>query len=113
MTSTWDELRPARARDWEEGDDGHVTLLVPPYGGGRAGRVLQSWLRAPCHQVHLDDVGSFVWRRCDGATPVMDIAAAMQEHFGARVDPVEERLTTFLQQLARGRFVDLDSKTGL
>jgi hypothetical protein len=113
MTRTWEELRPTRARDWEERDDGRVTLLVPPYGGGRTGRVLQSWLNAPFHQVHLDDVGSFVWRRCDGATRVVDIAAAMQEHFGAQVDPVEERLIAFLQQLARGRFVDLDSKTGL
>ncbi len=107
MSLTWDELIPARTSEWEE-NDGRIDLLVPPYGRGRIGRKLQSWFRAPCHKVHLDDIGSFVWQRCDGHARVRDIAAAMHERFGERVEPVEERLVLFLQQLVRGRFVTVE-----
>jgi hypothetical protein len=101
----WDELQPTRASEWKEREDGSVSLLVPPYGRGRFGSKLQGWLRAPSHEVHLDEIGTFVWRRCDGATRVDSIAGAMRAHFGDRVEPVEGRLTLFLQQLVRGRFV--------
>ena len=88
--------------------DGRINLLVPPYGRGRWGKKLQTWFRASSHRVRLDDIGSFVWQQCDGRNRVRDIAAAMHEHFGERVQPVEERLVLFLTQLVRGRFVSLD-----
>ena len=78
-------------------------MLVPPYGRGRLGRKLEKWLRAPSHEVHLDDIGTFVWQRCDGATRVGSIAEAMREHFGERVEPVEDRLVLFLQQQGEQR----------
>jgi hypothetical protein len=105
MQQTWDELRPARASEWRQGDDGRIDILVPPYGRGRIGQKLQSWFKASSHRVHLDDVGTFVWQRCDGSTPVREIAAAMHDHFGERVEPVEDRLVLFLQHLVRSRFL--------
>lgn len=107
MAGTWDELTPERIGEWREREDGLIDLLVPPYGHGRFGRKLQSWFEARSHTVHLDDVGSFVWQRCDGKTEVGAIASAMHEQFGERVEPVEDRLVLFLQQLTRGHFVSV------
>jgi len=107
MQQTWDELRPSRVSEWLEADDGEIDILVPPYGRGRIARKLESWFKASSHKVHLDDIGTFVWRRCDGTTRVSDIAAAMHDHFGERVEPVEDRLVQFLQQLVRSRFLSV------
>ena len=107
MEQTWDQLRPTRASEWLEADDGKIDILVPPYGTGRIAKKLQSWFKASCHKVHLDELGTFVWRRCDGATQVSDIASAMHEHFGDSAEPVEDRLVLFLQQLVRSRFLSV------
>jgi hypothetical protein len=55
--------------------------------------------------VHLDEVGSFVWQRCDGQATVAEIAQAMEQRFGARVAPALERLALFLRQLEGGRMI--------
>jgi hypothetical protein len=60
--------------------------------------------------VHLDDVGSFVWHRCDGATPVSEIASGLREKFSERIEPAEERLVEFLTSLLRARYLSVDEK---
>lgn len=84
-----------------------MALLRPRFGSGWLGRRLQALFRSRPYRVVLDDVGSFVWRRCDGAARVEEIALAMRARFGERVEPVEDRLVSFLQSLLRGRFVEL------
>jgi hypothetical protein len=59
-------------------------------------------------KLRLDVVGAFAWRLCDGSTSVAEIAAAMQEEFGDAVEPVEERLVTFLTGLLREKLISLD-----
>jgi hypothetical protein len=59
------------------------------------------------YRVDLDDVGTFVWKRCDGSISVEELARAMRGEFGERVEPVEDRLVTFLKSLQRGRFITL------
>ncbi|MFC1610336.1 PqqD family protein [Myxococcota bacterium] len=103
---SWGELHPQRVCEWLE-EEQQVALLVPRFGRSRVGRTLERWTRASPYRVHLDEIGTFVWRRCDGQTRVSDIAGAMQEEFGDEIEPVEERLVQFLQQLLRGRFVSM------
>jgi hypothetical protein len=86
-----------------------VVLLRPRFGRGWLGRRLQAAFRPRPYRVLLDDVGSFVWRMCDGEAPVETIAAAMKERFGEEVEPVEDRLVTFLKSLLRGRFVEMEA----
>jgi hypothetical protein len=58
--------------------------------------------------VHLDDVGTYVWSKCDGETRVAEIAEGLRDVFGQRVEPAEDRLVQFLSNLMRGRFVSVD-----
>jgi Leu/Phe-tRNA-protein transferase len=101
---SWGAQRPRRLCAWAE-EDARVAILVPRFGRGRIGRKLEQWLRSKPYRVHLDDIGAFVWQQCDGATTVDAMAHIMRQKFGERVEPVEERLVTFLEQLLRGRFV--------
>lgn len=104
-----DELlrsRPLRLVDAEQDGERYV-LLRPRFLRGLLARWLQPVLRRPYFRVHLDEIGSFVWARCDGETTVAELAGAMEEHFGARVSPALERLRLFLDQLQRGSMVRL------
>lgn len=105
-STSWGDLRPRRLCRWEE-KDGRVALLRPRFGRGWLGRRLQAVFNPRPYRVLLDEVGSFIWLRCDGEARVESIAAAMKERFGGKVEPVEDRLVSFLQSLLRGRFVEM------
>ena len=100
----WDS-RPRRRLDWREQDDGRCVVLRPKLGEGRIGRWLASTLGDPCYRIRLDDVGTFIWKRCDGETPLAEIAARLRAEFGARVEPAEERLARFVQSMLRSRMI--------
>lgn len=104
---SWGDLRPVRRAEWEE-TEGHVTLLVPRFGRNSLARWFERQTRTRPFKVHLDDVGTFVWRRCDGETRVAEIADGLREEFGERIEPAEDRLVRFLTNLVRGRFVAVD-----
>ena len=106
---SWGQLRPGRVSEWEE-RDGKVTLIVPRYGRGPIGSLLARLLRARPGNVHLDEVGSFVWRRIDGVATVAELADAMRREFGEKIEPVEDRLVLFMKTLLRGRFATITTR---
>ena len=111
---SWGELRPRRAcehRERERGDgEMRVTVLKPRIRSRWLLRLLRGWEPAP-YRVHLDDVGSFVWRRCDGEHTLAEIGRALGETFGERVEPIDERLPRFVHQLERSQLITLDKGT--
>jgi hypothetical protein len=88
-----------------ERDGERVVLLRPRFVRGPLAWWLQPILPHPHLKVHLDEVGSFVWNRCDGRTTVAEIAAAMETELGERVSPALDRLALFLRQLEGGRLI--------
>jgi len=106
---SWGELLPLRHCQWEE-SEGRVTLIVPRLGRGSVARKLGRWFNPRPFKVHLDDVGSFVWRRCDGVTPVSEISSGLREEFSERAEPAEERLVEFLTSLLRARYLSVDEE---
>ena len=94
---SWGEVRPVRNCESEARGE-CVSLLVPRFGRGAFGRLMDRWLRLGPMRVHLDDVGTFVWSRCDGIRTAAAIAAAMRAELGERVEPAESRLATILAE---------------
>ena len=109
-TIDWGDLRPRRLREYQDlpggGSRPRVSVLVPRFRSAFFARLTRSMELEP-YLVHLDEVGSFVWLRCDGSHRVAEIAELLREEFGEEILPLEERLTLFLSQLARGRLIDL------
>ena len=97
--------RPRRRLDWRELDDGRCVVLRPQFGEGRIGRWLAARLGNPCYRIRLDDVGTFIWKACDGEASLTDIAGRLRAEFGARVEPAEERLARFVQSMLRSRMI--------
>lgn len=93
------ELVPRQMHPFEECPDGTVEVLLPRYGEGFAGRILKYVFSDKPVRVHLDDIGTSVWRLCDGESSVHSIGQTLQSQFGERIEPVYDRLHTFLEQM--------------
>lgn len=102
-----EQFRVVRIRDAEQGDDGMVTVLRPRFLRGPLAWWLQPRLPKPYYRVCLDEIGSFVWQRCDGEQTVAQIAAAMELQFGDEAELAMKRLVLFLGQMERGQLVQL------
>jgi len=97
----YDDGIPVRQHRAVDRDDGRVTVLVPKFTGRLARRLLVPLLAKPDIRMHLDELGSGVWRGCDGRTTVAQLTEAMQARFGGDAAEVRTRVHLFLRQLAR------------
>lgn len=86
------ELAPVRAARWRQDGDRVVVERPKPRAGFP--RILLEWLSylMAVKNLRLDEVGSFAWQLLDGEHTVGQVAAALRQRFGDRVEPAEERL---------------------
>jgi hypothetical protein len=94
-------LAPKRSAEWEE-EDGRVVCIRPrPETRGLRGLLDRFLDRMSARRIRLDEVGGFAWRLLDGERTVKEVAALLQEEFGERVAPAEERLGHLIWVLRR------------
>lgn len=97
---------PVRTAGHEVTDEGKVVVLQPRFDW----RPLQQWMERlgkPYLRVKLDDIGSFIWLKCDGEASVESIAAALESEFGERVKPARDRTVLFFRNMVRADIVRL------
>jgi len=99
------DLKPERRYQWNRLDHRRVVVLVPKFGYPRLLRWLAPRLADSTFKINLDEFGSFVWECCDGATTVGEISKKMKAAFGAAIEPADERVGVFVQQLLRREYV--------
>ncbi|AEH25349.1 PqqD family protein [Pyrococcus yayanosii] len=78
--------------------EGKFCLMIPmdsPFD------FLARMLHGDYRRLELDEVGAYVWQLCDGRRNVEEIGRKLREKFGDEVEPLYERLVTFLLQLAK------------
>jgi hypothetical protein len=96
-----DDLVPVRRHRAVDREDGLVTVLVPKFTSRFARRWFVPLLAKPDMRVHLDAVGSFVWRQCDGVTTVRAIAGRVAERFGGEREARRLDVVRFVRKLVR------------
>jgi hypothetical protein len=101
------DLKPVRLVESERSAEDRAVLLRPKFAWGPLRKLLQPRLKRPFYKVHLDEIGTFVWDRIDGATTVGQMADAALAHFGEKIEPVHGRLATFIHQLEKGAFIKI------
>ncbi len=99
------ELIPKRSREWLNPESENAVILVPKFGSHPPGRWFMSMMKKPNYHINLDDVGSFVWRLCDGHRTVAEIEGLLSERFGQKVEPTRDRLETFFKQLSQTKAI--------
>ena len=97
---------PRRLLEWSEADDGRCVLLRPKFGRGPVGRWLASRVGDSHYRIRLDDVGTFVWKACDGKTSLEAIAVGLRGQFGPTVE-LEQRLGVFVRKMLRSKVLEL------
>ena len=105
------DARPRRLLEWRD-EDGRCVLLRPRFGTGRLGRWLNGLAGDPHYRIRLDEIGTLVWKSCDGRTSLAEIARAMRSAFGDRVEPAEERLARFVGRMLKGRMIAVEQPGG-
>ena len=55
--------------------------------------------RPPVTHVHMEPIGSFIWRQIDGQHSVYEIGQLLHETFGEEAEPLYERLSVYMKQL--------------
>lgn len=103
----WD-LKPKRNAEWEMTNEGKIVVLVPKFRNPFLVKYILPVLAKPFFRIKLDDVGTMIWQLSDGKTPVSSIADALVNTFGQSVDPVENRINHFLNQLERGDLIVIE-----
>lgn len=91
---------------WREDENGIVTLDVE--NTGFFNRMAQKLFRRPgITQIHLDELGSFVWPLIDGQTNIIELGTSVDARFGQAAAPLYERLAKFFQVLESYHFIEL------
>jgi len=99
-------MTPQRTREWDEGDDGRVRVLVPRYGSHRLGRWLAGRVDRGHIRVRLDQTGSLVWRACDGRRNVAQIAEMVAPELHQESGHLHDRMSTYFRELEVSRFIN-------
>lgn len=99
------ELIPVRTISWKKSQEGLIVLLKPKFRHPFFVKHFLPRLKKPHYRIKLDSIGSFVWGQCDGNRSVKELAELMRQEFGEKVEPLYDRLTLFLQNLEKNRFI--------
>ncbi len=100
-------LEPRRLLAWEMDSQDRAVLLRPKFGSGRLGRILLSWLGPSHYRIRLDELGTAVWVQLDGETPLVAVASELKKEFGSRIEPAEERLQMFVDDMIRRKLIEV------
>lgn len=90
---------------WECDDAGAVTIYRE--NRGVVNGIAQKLFHKPkVTQVHLDEMGNFIWPRIDGKRSVYELALLVKEEFGEKAQPLYDRLIRYLEILKDQGFVE-------
>lgn len=97
-------VHPSHIR-WDADEKGIVTLCIENKGIMK--KLTQTLLGKPkVSNIHLDELGSFVWCMTDGERNITEIGFLVKAHFGEAAEPVYERLARFFQILDSYGFIE-------
>ena len=100
------DIVPRPCVDFETDSDGKITLLKPKFKSAIALKYLSPLTKHKHYKIHLDIIGTTVWKRIDGKNNAGTIAEEIEKELGEKVNPVFERVGAFLQQLKTAKFIE-------
>jgi hypothetical protein len=90
-------------------NQGKITLLQENRGVFHF--LAQKMLKKPkISQIHLDEMGNFIWPLIDGTRTVYEIAELVKEEFGDKAEPLYDRLVQYIRNLEAYGFVEVQEE---
>jgi hypothetical protein len=85
-----------------------VVLRAPKFRAKLMVRYLVPRLKRPDVAVHLDAMGSAVWKACDGNATVWDVAGTVHQEMGGDRESLDARVARFIRTLDREGLIRLE-----
>lgn len=57
-------------------------------------------------QIHLDEMGNFIWPLMDGQNDIMAISGLVKERFGENAEPLYNRIVQYFKMLYEYDFIE-------
>ncbi|MCX6270214.1 MAG: PqqD family protein [Bacteroidetes bacterium] len=99
------DLIPSPILSHQIEESGLVTLLVPRFRSPFWSRFINQHTPKKDILLKLDELGSSTWILLDGKRTVEQICIELTLTLGEKIHPAEERVTKFLSQLYRNKFI--------
>lgn len=106
------DLTPIRLINEEIDSDNAVTLLMPKFTSKFGVRYLQPKVKSPFIKLKLDELGSASWFAIDGKKKVSDIICDLEQKFGSKIHPADERFMKFLTILYDQKLITYNEVKG-
>lgn len=108
-TSNFLDKIPAvrRGLSWET-DDGQIIIIQE--NKGFYNRIAQKIFHTPPKsRIHLDEMGSFIWKQIDGKQNIYEIGQHVHTHFQDSAEPLYQRLCQYFYTLEQVQYIHLNS----
>jgi len=106
------EMIPFRIYSHETADNGMVSVLIPRFHNKILAKIFNSLVRDPFVRVKFDNFGSSAWLEIDGQKNVYTISKNLLQKHGEKIQPVNERVSKFLNQLYIYKFINFNEMKG-
>lgn len=92
---------------WIEKEDGLVQVIIPR--DKILDKIIRKFFKTPDHfKIDLDRIGSFILKNIDGKNNVEEIGKLLKKQFGQEIEPLYERLVTYINILRNNKFIILE-----
>ncbi|MDO4490885.1 MAG: PqqD family protein [Lachnospiraceae bacterium] len=88
-------------------EEGRVTILQE--NKGLFNKIAQMFFKKPrISNIHLDEMGNFLWPLMDGKRSIMDLSVLVKEEFGEKAEPLYNRLVQYVKTLEAYGFISVE-----
>ena len=95
--------------EWKMEIDGKITVIYKHKGF--TNKIANIIFKMPEKtQIHLDEMGSFVWINIDGKNSVYDISQKVRQRFNSQAEPLYERICQYFKSLKSNGFIEIKDK---
>ena len=106
------ELIPEKVCESTIDEEGKVIILAPRFKSKLGKKIFEPIIKKKHVKIHLDKIGTFVWKEIDGKKDVFAISENLKKEFGEKVEPVYERIGKFIAIMKVNGFIKLKGKGG-
>lgn len=111
-TGNYLELIPVHHSQIDSTMDEHGNVIILQEHKGLFYWITQKLLKKPrVSQIHLDEMGNFIWPLMDGTKDILAISELVKAEFGEKAEPLYNRLVTYMDTMERYGFVELKKKS--
>lgn len=97
---------PIRSDNIDINVDMSGNIVLCSVNQGFMNKLVQVILRKPKFSyIHLDEIGSTVWKNIDGKRDIVFIGEILKEEFGEKIEPLYDRLVSYFDYLFKSGLI--------